>query len=212
MDRRDRWAKACVALVAFRVLLHIDARMALVAILPLVVVAAVAQRASGALARYRAASSQATSQVIGRDRRHLAAVQTLQAAGAEERTVARFRQLNERRRSAMLADRLATQALNAVTTNTVSVHGSDHAARRRQPARPGSLTVGDFVPFVSTLALSPTFTGALGQFLAHYQQTGVAFARMDILLMVTLRRPRWWRPPCCTCGDALPPCRLQGAA
>ncbi len=109
------------AVVAFVVLLHINARMTLVAILPLVVVVVVARRASAALGRYRAASSQATSQVTGAIGDILAAVQTVQAAGAEERIVARFRRLNEQRRTAMLADRVATQALDAITANTVSV-------------------------------------------------------------------------------------------
>src|SRR5260221_671695 len=94
-----------LAVGAFLVLLHIDVRMTLVAILPLVIVVAVARRASTALGRYRAASSQATSQVTGAIGDILAAVQTVQAAGAEERTVARFRRLNEQRRTAMLADR-----------------------------------------------------------------------------------------------------------
>jgi ATP-binding cassette subfamily B protein len=51
----------------------------------------------------------------------LNAVQTVQAAGAEERTVAHFRRLSERRRKTVLADRLATQALEAITANTVSI-------------------------------------------------------------------------------------------
>src|SRR5204863_6927355 len=110
-----------LAVVAFVVLLYIDARMALVAILPLVVVALVAQRASTALGRYRAASSQATSQVTGAIGDILAAVQTVQGAGAEERIVARLRRLNEQRRKTMLADRLATQSLDAITANTVSL-------------------------------------------------------------------------------------------
>ena len=103
--------------------------MTLITLLPLVIVAIVARRASNALGRYRATSSEATSQVTGAIGDILAAVQTLQAAGAEERTVARFRRLSEQRRRAMLADRLATQALNAITANTVEHgHGSDYAA------------------------------------------------------------------------------------
>ncbi|HET8631416.1 MAG TPA: ABC transporter transmembrane domain-containing protein, partial [Thermomicrobiales bacterium] len=109
------------AVAAFVILLRIDVRMTLVAILPLVVVVAVARRASDALGRYRAASSRATSQVAGAIGDILAAVPTLQAAGAEARVVAHFRRLNERRRGAMLADRLATQALDAITANTVSI-------------------------------------------------------------------------------------------
>ncbi len=170
------------AVGAFLVLLHINARMTLVAFLPLMVVVAVARRASTALGRYRAASSEATSQVTGAIGDILAAVQTLQAAGAEERTVARFRRLNEQRRTAMLADRLATQALDAITANTVSVGTGLIMLLAAGSLRDGSLTVGDFVLFVSYLGFIADFTDGLGRFLAHYRQTGVAFARMGVLL------------------------------
>ena len=171
-----------LAVGAFLLLLHIDARMTLVAILPLVVVVAVAQRASTALERYRATSSQATSQVTGAIGDMLAAVQTIQAAGAEERTVARFRRLNEQRRRAMLADRVATQALDAITANTVSVGTGLIMLLAAGSLRGGSLTVGDFALFVSYLGFIADFTTGLGQFLAAYRQTGVAFARMNALL------------------------------
>jgi ATP-binding cassette subfamily B protein len=147
-----------------------------------VVVAAVARRASTALGRYRAASSQATSQVTGAIGDILAAVQTVQAAGAEERTVARFRRLNEQRRTAMLADRLATQALDAITANTVSVGTGLIMLLAAGSMLRGSLTVGDFALFVSYLGFIADFTSGIGQFLAHYRQTGVAFARMGVLL------------------------------
>jgi len=170
------------ALGAFLILLHVNVRMTLVTILPLLVVVAVARRASAALGRYRAASSQATSQVTGAIGDILAATQTLQAAGAEERIVARFRRLNEQRRTAMLADRLATQALDALTANTVSVGTGLIMLLAAGSLRDGSLTVGDFVLFVSYLSYIADFTDGLGRFLAHYQQTGVAFVRMGGLL------------------------------
>src|SRR5262249_4782901 len=96
------------AVGAFLILLHINVRMTLVAILPVLVVGVVARRASDALERYRAASSQATSQVTGAIGDMLAAVQTVQAAGAEARVVDHFRRLNERRRATMLVDSVAT--------------------------------------------------------------------------------------------------------
>ncbi|MBA2288722.1 MAG: ABC transporter ATP-binding protein [Ktedonobacteraceae bacterium] len=170
------------AVGAFLLLLSIDARMTLVTILPLVVVTLVARRASAALGRYRAASSEATSQVTGAVGDILAAVQTLQAAGAEERTVARFRRLNEERRTTMLADRVATQALDAITATTVSVGTGLIMLLAAGSLRGGSLTVGDFALFVSYLGFIADFTSGLGKFLAHYRQTGVAFARMNVLL------------------------------
>ncbi len=170
------------ALGAFLVLLHIDARMTLVVILPLVIVAVIALRASSALGRYRAASSQATSQVTGTIGDILAGVQTLQGAGAEERVVARFRQLNEQRRTTMLADRLATQTLDSITINTVNVGTGLIMLLAATRLSSGSLTVGDFALFVSYLGFIADFTAELGRFLAHYRQTSVAFTRMNDLL------------------------------
>ena len=170
------------AVVAFLVLLHINVRMTLVAVLPLVLVVAAVRRAGTALDRYRAASSQTTSQVTGAIGDILAAVQTLQAAGAEERAVARFRKLNEQRRNAMLADRVVTQALGAVTANTVSVGTGLIMLLAAGSLRDGSMTVGDFALFVSYLGFIADFTAGLGQFLAVCRQTGIAFARMGILL------------------------------
>ncbi|MDP9371463.1 MAG: ABC transporter ATP-binding protein/permease [Chloroflexota bacterium] len=170
------------ALVAFLVLLQVNARMALVTVLPLLVVVVVARRASTALGRYREASSQATSQVTGAIGDILAAVQTVQAAGAEERIVAHFRRLSERRRATMLADRLATQGLDAITANTVSVGTGLIMLLAAGGLRDGSLTVGDFVLFVSYLAIIAEFTDGLGRYLAQYRQAEVAFARMGALL------------------------------
>jgi ATP-binding cassette subfamily B protein len=170
------------AAAAFVILLYINVSMALVVILPTVVVATIAQRASVALGHYRAASSQATSHVTGAIGDIVAAVQTVQAAGAEERIVAHFRRLNERRRSAILADRVVTQVVDAITANTVSVGIGLIMLLAAGSLRDGSLTVGDFVLFVSYLGFIADFTTGLGQYLAHYKQTGVAFARMDALL------------------------------
>ncbi len=170
------------ALVAALALLRVNARMTLVVILPLALVVAVARRASAALGRYREASSQATSKVTGAIGDILAAAQTLQAAGAEERVVARLRRLNEGRRRAMLADRLVTQALDALTANMVGVGTGLIMLLAAGGLRDGSMTVGDVVLFISYLGVIADFTTGLGQFLAHYGQTGVAFARMAALL------------------------------
>lgn len=170
-----------LAVVACLILLRIDARVTLITVLPLIVVVIIARWASTALGRYRAASSKATSQVTGTIGDILAAVQTVQAAGAEERTVAHLRRLNEQRRKAMLIDRLATQALDAITTNAVSVGMGLIMLLAAGSLRSNSMTVGDFALFASYLSFIADFTSGLGKFLAHYRQTGVAFARMGVL-------------------------------
>jgi ATP-binding cassette, subfamily B, bacterial len=170
------------AVAAFAILLSINVSMALVVVLPTVVVAAIAQRASAALGRFRAASSQATSHVTGAIGDIVAATQTVQSAGAEERIVAHFRRLNDRRRSAILADRVVTQVVDAITANTVSVGTGLIMLLAAGSLLDATLTVGDFVLFVSYLGFIADFTTGIGQYLAHYRQTGVAFARMDALI------------------------------
>ncbi len=171
-----------LAVGAFLILLRIDVRITLITILPLLVVTIITLRASNALGRYREISSQATSQVTGAIGDILAAVQTVQGSGAEERIVARFRRINEQRRTAMLADRLATQALDAITANAVSIGTGLIMLLAANSLRAGGLSVGDFALFVSYLGFIADFTTGLGKFLAHYQQTGVAFTRMQGLL------------------------------
>lgn len=183
VDWSDELAgQGLLAVGAFAVLLHIDARITLVTVLPLVIVTLVAQRTSNTLERYRAASSQATSQVVGAIGEILAAVPAVQAAGAEEHILAHFRRLNEQRRQTMLADRLITQVLAAITANTVSVSTGLIMLMAGGLMSAGSLTVGDFALFVLYLGFIADFTSGLGQFLVVYRQTGVAFARMGTLL------------------------------
>lgn len=183
VDWSDELAgQGLLAVGAFVVLLHINARMTLVTILPLVIVTVIARRTSNALERYRTASSQATSQVTGAIGDILAAVQTIQAAGVAEHILTRFRRLNEQRRKTMLVDRLATQALTAMAANTVGIGTGLIMLLAGGLMSAGSLTVGDFALFVLYLGFIADFTSELGQFLVVYRQTGVAFTRMGTLL------------------------------
>ncbi|MGH9176159.1 MAG: ATP-binding cassette domain-containing protein, partial [Vicinamibacterales bacterium] len=95
---------------------------------------------------------------------------------------AHFRRLNERRRAAMLADRVLTQVLEAITANTVAIGTSLVMLLSAGSLRDGSMTVGEFVLFISYLVYIAEFTDGLGRFLAHYRQAGVAFQRMAALL------------------------------
>ncbi len=173
---------AIIALAALGVLLWIDWRITLAVLVPLIVVTIVAQRASVALGRYREASSRATSRVTGAIGDMLAAVPVLQAANAERRAVDHLRRLNSQRRGAVLADRVATQALDAVTVNMVSLGTGLVMLLAAGSLRDGGMSVGDFVLFVAWLGFITDFTTGMGQWMAHYRQTGVAFDRMDALI------------------------------
>jgi len=182
LDWTDEIAgEGVVALVAVGVLLSVDATLTLSVVVPIVLVIAAAQRFGAVLARARTASSQAASDVSGALGDMLTAVETLRAAGAEGRAVANLGRLNRRRRLLTVRDRVATQVLEAVTVNLSGIGTGLIMLLAAGRLRAGELTVGDFVLFVSYLAVVTGFASGLGQYLAQFRQTAVAFDRMRTL-------------------------------
>jgi ATP-binding cassette subfamily B protein len=171
-----------IALIAVGILFSINSRLTLAVLAPLVVVVFIAQRFAATLGRYRAASSQAASDVAGALGDMLTAVETVRAAGAEERVIAHLGLLNQRRQALTVKDRLATQMLDALTNNLVGFGAGVIMLLAASQIRGGELTVGDFVLFVSYLAIVTDYAADLGRYLAQFNQTTVAFERMTPLL------------------------------
>ena len=171
-----------VALIALGILLATNAGITLAVFAPLILVIVIAQRFSAALGRYREASSQAASHVSGALGDMLTAVETIRAAGAEERAIAHLRRLNQQRQTLTIKDRLATQVLDAIAVNLTGIGTGLIMLLMASQLRAGSLTVGDFVLFVSYLGIVTDFTSGLGQYLAQFKQTGVAFQRLQTLI------------------------------
>lgn len=171
-----------IALVAVGILFSINSLLTAAVLAPLVVVVFIAQRFAATLGHYRAASSQAASDVAGALGDMLTAVETVRAAGAEERVIAHLGQLNQRRRALMVKDRLATQMLDALTNNLIGFGAGVIMLLAASQIRGGELSVGDFVLFVSYLAIVTDYAADLGRYLAQFNQTTVAFERMTPLL------------------------------
>lgn len=171
-----------VALVAFAVLLATNAPIALAVVAPLVFVIVVARRFSAAIARYRAASSQAASEVAGAIVDMLTAAETVRAAGAEDRVVAHLRRLNHRRRVLTVKDQLASRGLEAIAANMTGVGTGLIMLLAAGQLRGGSMTVGDFVLSVSYLAIVTEFVKELGRYLSRFAQAAVAFGRLHALV------------------------------
>ncbi len=172
-----------IALIAVAFLLTVDVGITLAVFVPLILVTIVAQRFSAALGRYRAASSQAASQVAGALSNMLTAVESVRAAGAEARVIAHLRRLNQQRQTLTVKNRLATQMLEAITANLTGIGMGLIMLLAASQMRRGSLTVGDFFLFVSYLAIVTDFAAELGQYLAQFRQTTVAFERLHTLVV-----------------------------
>lgn len=173
---------AVFAVVAIVILLSINAKITIFVFTPLVAVVAIAQIASKRVEKYRVASREATGKVTGALGEIFGSVQAIQVSGSEEYIINHLNKLNKVRHKMVLRDSVLSQLLDSVFTNTVSIGTGFILLLVGQSMKSGSFTVGDFALFIYYLTFVADFTHFFGTFIAHYQQTGVAFKRMHELL------------------------------
>ncbi|GBG11097.1 ABC transporter ATP-binding protein [Paenibacillus agaridevorans] len=178
----DVFGMTCFAAVSCYILIGIDAGMTLLVFLPLVLVVIAAQLATARLQKYREASREATSKVTGAISEMFGNVQAIQVAGAEGRVVDRFRGLGENRRRTMLKDKLMTEMLDSIFSNTVNIGTGLILLLAGQKMRGGEFTVGDFALFVYYLTFVTQFISNFGKFLTYFKQMGVALRRLTFML------------------------------
>lgn len=178
----DVFGMTCFAAVACYILIHIDATMTLLVFLPLVLVVIAAQLATTRLQKYRSASREATSQVTGAISEMFGNVQAIQVAGAEKRVVDRFRDLGEKRRRSMIKDKLMTEVLDSVFSNTVNLGIGLILLLAGAKIRGGEFSIGDLALFIYYLTFVTQFISNFGRFLTYYKQMGVALKRLISLL------------------------------
>jgi len=178
----DIIGSAVFAIAAIFILLTINARITLLVFTPLIAVVAISQKASERIEKYREASREATSKVSGAMGEAFNSVQAIKASGAEKDVLKYINRLNKKRHKLMLRDSILNQLLESVYINTVSFGTGLILLLVGQSIKGGSFSVGDFALFVYFLNFVADFTQFFGTFIAHYQQTGVAFRRMIELL------------------------------
>jgi ATP-binding cassette subfamily B protein len=178
----DQIGTGLFAIIAIGILLATDARLTLAVFMPLLAVVALMRFAAGRIERYREISRAATGRVTGLLAELFGATAAIQVAGTERHVIARLRALNDERRLATVRDRTLTQVLDSINANTVSLGTGLILLLAASSMRDGSFSVGDFTLFVYYLNFVTDFTYGAGQFLAYYQQSGVAFRRMIGLL------------------------------
>ncbi|MZQ86826.1 ATP-binding cassette domain-containing protein [Paenibacillus sp. 5J-6] len=178
----DVFGMTCFALVSGYILIRIDAQMTLLVFLPIVLVISAAQLATVRLQKYRAASREATSKVTGEISEMFGNVQAIQVAGAEERVIERFRSFGDNRRKAMLKDRLMTELLDSVFSNSVNLGTGLILLLAATKMRAGTFTVGDFALFVYYLTFVTQFITNVGKFITYFKQMSVSLERLTFLL------------------------------
>jgi len=170
------------------ILLRVDARVTWLVFVPIAAVIVLAHLARARLEHLRARGREATARVTGSIGDTFGAVQAIQAAGAEDRVVARLRLLGDERQHAILRDRLQGLALDALFANTASLGAGLTLLAAPSAMRAGAFTVGDFALFAAYLMQVAEYTAFLGYLIATYRQSGVAFQRAAALLRGTPAR------------------------
>ncbi len=181
------WIQALIGLgiysiIAFVILLHINVLITLLVFVPLGCIVAVVQSMQKRLTKYRKTSRDATGRVSSSIGEIFTSVQAIKVAGAEPSIVRHFHMLNERRRIMMLRDRVLTDSLDSVLSNTVGLGTGFILILVALSLHTIHLGVGDLAIFILYLGNVSAFTSAFGTTLAKYAQTGVSFERMATLL------------------------------
>jgi len=169
-------------IVALAIMMSINAKITLVAFLPVCVVMFIVYFAKTKIEAYRKAAREATGAVTGYLGELFGAAQAVKVASAEASMVHRFGQLNQTRSETALKDRLFSELLDSVFRNAVNISTGVILIMAAQLIRTGDFTVGDFSLFVFYLGFLTEMTWMLGSLTARFKRTGVSIARMQELM------------------------------
>ncbi|MBP6469001.1 MAG: ABC transporter ATP-binding protein [Chloroflexi bacterium] len=177
----DTVALSVTAVLSFTIMFRINVWVTLGTFVPLAVVIFIAQRLGQRAKAYRRASRQATAEVTGMIADMFNATQAVKVAHAEERLIARFRQVNEKRRQTMVKDRVLVQLIDALSGGTVDIGVGLILLAAAQGMYAGTFTIGDFALFASYIWPSTHLMRTVGNLITRYKQVGVSTGRMEAI-------------------------------
>ncbi|MBX3059154.1 MAG: ABC transporter ATP-binding protein [Anaerolineae bacterium] len=174
-----------MASFSFAIMLQISVTVTMGVFVPLAAVVFIAHRLRHRARAYRAISREATSQVTGLIADMFNSAQALKVAHAEERIVARFRAQNERRKEAMVKDRLLAQVVEAFSNGTVDMGVGLILLLVAQAMYAGEFTVGDFALFAAYIWPVTSLMRMAGTVITRYNQVAVSNQRMEAMMQGT---------------------------
>jgi ATP-binding cassette subfamily B protein len=170
------------SLIAIIIMLRINTRITLIALVPSIFVGLIALAVTDQMQKYRRASRKATGIVTGFIGEFFGAVQAVKVATAEKGVIERFNELNNNRKRLSLRDRLFNEALHSLFRNAVSMGTGVILLLVGQSMQDGTFTVGNFALFVYYLDFINDLTTFIGLLIARYKQIDVSVERMSRLM------------------------------
>jgi ATP-binding cassette, subfamily B, bacterial len=171
-----------IVTVAIVLMTRIDARVTVMALIPLVLVGIIANIASSRIEHYRRASRQASGTVTGFIGEFFGAVQAVKVATAEKNVIGHFHKLNDARRVLTIREKLFDDVLGSIWRNLSTLGTGVILVLVGQSMRSGTFTLGDFSLFVYLLHSMGDLTTFAGMLMARYKQLGVSVQRMYDLM------------------------------
>jgi ATP-binding cassette subfamily B protein len=173
------------AVISFAIMLQISIPVTIGTFLPLAIVIIIAKQLGNRAKEYRRQSREATSQVTGLIADMFNGTQAIKVANAEERIITRFRAVNERRKGAMVKDRLIGQLVEALSEGTVDMGVGLILLFAAQAMYTGTFTVGDFALFTAYLWPATQLMREAGTVITRYNQVSVSNQRMEAMMQGT---------------------------
>ncbi len=170
------------AIIGITAMARINAPLAAVIILPLVVVVLIARAATERIKKYRRASREAAGRVSEAISEMFGAAQAIQVAGAEGSVIAHFNVLSRERQRYALRDTLFSRIAESLFVNLGNLGIGAILLLSAQEMRAGTFTVGDFALFSFFMTWITGTTSDIGNTLAKARQSTVALERMAVLM------------------------------
>jgi ATP-binding cassette subfamily B protein len=174
---------AVAAVIALAIMFSVSPLITLVVVVPMVVAGVVINRFGRKLEDFYRHNRDTEGNASAFLNDIFGAVQAIQVAGAEERVIGRYRQLNRNRRHAAMRQGFFWELIiNSVISNVAQLGTGLILLLAGQSLRAGTFGVGDFALFVYLLPWVNEFTSNFSLNLAFFRQHRVTLERLLPLL------------------------------
>lgn len=182
MGMSDVFGGAIACTIAIVMMLRFHVLITLVSLVPIIVIAAIANAATRWITAYHRASREATGAVTGFIGEMFGAVQSVKVNDAEDAVIDHFRGLNDRRSQTALKDHLFNAGLDAIFRNAIHLSTGVILILTANAMQDGTFSVGDIALFIYLLNVITEWTWTVGRMIGFYKQTGVSIDRMVDLM------------------------------
>ncbi|MVP01854.1 ABC transporter ATP-binding protein [Paenibacillus lutrae] len=177
----DFWGRLSFAAISIAIMTHINWKITIVAVLPLLVVSVLNNLSGNRARRYSQKNREATGQITSFIAETFSAVQAVKLGQAQDPVLKRFDKLNKVRRQAALKDNLFKQWMKSLNQHVLSICTGVILLMCASEMQAGRFTVGDFALFTTYLTNFSYSISLFGYMVFQHKRLKISLDRMRIL-------------------------------